>query len=117
MSLPADVRLIDLGFDPDTRTHYMALPSCISAEDAKAFHAFVGENTFELLDEPADWLVEKGLIEVEGVTFTSQVIKIVHDLIEVRIRHYDAVVLRAAKCLHAFRVRGAARIDILRDVG
>ena len=43
--------------------------------------------------------------------------KIVDDLVEVGVGHDDAVVLGAAERLHALPVRGAARVDILRDVG
>ena len=43
--------------------------------------------------------------------------KVVHDLVEVGIGHDDAVVLGAAEGLNALVVRGAARIDVLRDVG
>ncbi len=43
--------------------------------------------------------------------------KVVDDLVEVGVGHDDAVVLGAAEGLDALPVRGAARVDILRDVG
>ena len=43
--------------------------------------------------------------------------KVVHHLVEIGIGHDDAVVLRAAEGLDALRIRRAARVDILRDVG
>ena len=43
--------------------------------------------------------------------------EVVDDLVEVRVGHDDAVVLGAAERLHALAVRGAARVDVLRDVG
>ena len=43
--------------------------------------------------------------------------QIVDDLVEVGVGHDDAVVLGAAEGLHALPVRGAARVDVLGDVG
>src|SRR3546814_14129784 len=40
-----------------------------------------------------------------------------HDLVEVRVGQHDAVVLGPAHALHALAVRGAARVDLLGDVG
>ena len=42
--------------------------------------------------------------------------QVVDHLVEVGIGHDDAVVLGAAEGLHALPVRGAARVDILRDI-
>jgi hypothetical protein len=43
--------------------------------------------------------------------------EVVDDLVEVGVGHDDAMVLGASERLHALAVRGAARVDILSDVG
>jgi hypothetical protein len=43
--------------------------------------------------------------------------EVVDHLVEVGVGHDDAVVLGAAERLHALPVRGAAAVDVLRDVG
>lgn len=74
-------KMIPLDFDSATKSHYMALPDFITRADAEVFRELSGR-LFEFQPNSGQWLSQRGLTYVDGITVKTQVIIIAQDLFD-----------------------------------